>query len=82
MPNRPLSAKLHSLRSASQNLASTDEPPEGAAAVVALKRIIENRIAALEILQAASEAARAEDLLRQKGFSHPLIASTLMDSHR
>ena len=61
MPYRSLSEKLFSLRSVSQALDATEALDENAAARAALKRILENRIAALEILQtAASEAARIE----------------------
>jgi hypothetical protein len=59
MPYRSLSEKLFSLRSVSQALDATEALDENAAARAALKRILENRTAALEILQtAASEAAR------------------------
>jgi hypothetical protein len=61
MRYRSLAENLDSLRSVAQTLDPIGTLNENAAARAALKRILENHIAALEILQtAASEAARIE----------------------
>ena len=61
MSYRSLSEQIHSLRSVAEAVDPIGVLNEYAAARVALNRILENHIAALEILQtAASEAARME----------------------
>jgi hypothetical protein len=60
MPYRSLSEELNSLRSVAETVDPIGALNEYAAARTALNRILENHIAALEILQAAaSEAAHA-----------------------
>jgi hypothetical protein len=74
MSYRSLPEKLDSLRSVAQALDPIGALNENAAVGAAINRILENHIAALEILQtAASEAARIENpplsgvAVRQRG---------------
>jgi hypothetical protein len=72
MPYRSLSEELNSLRSVAEAVDPIGALNEYAAARSALKHILENHIAALEILQtAASEAARMESPPRSGVASRP-----------